>query len=76
MKKNFVVLMLLALLAGIAQADDYQLITNSDFESGTFVAGGIPEGWSGMTGTVWFSSVSAYYNYDYQYLRPENTFLH
>ena len=48
MKKMYVVLMVV-LAVGLAQAE---LITNGDFEGGTFVADGVPDGWSAQTGTV------------------------
>jgi hypothetical protein len=65
MKKKFVVLMLLAMVAGVAQANGPELVLNGDFESGTFVAGEVPSSWTGGYGDVWFGyPTSAYYNYD------------
>jgi hypothetical protein len=64
MKKKFAVLMLVAIMAGSAIALGPELVANGDFESGTFQAGTVPDGWSGETGDFWITSVSAYYNYD------------
>jgi hypothetical protein len=59
MKKLVLMLAAMALIAGTAQAytpeaPGPELVTNGDFESGTFVPGGVPDGWAiaGETATT------------------------
>ena len=51
-------IVLMALVAMIATGQAQNLVTNGDFEGGTFVADGVPDGWSAQTGTVHFTSTS------------------